>query len=424
MTSNPTLTFAVIGKPNNGKSSIISALTFDNTIEVSSEIGTTKEANRYAYKYQDKEICYFYDTPGFEQAKAIYNLLDKNKNKPFTDFIQEHRDEKNYKKDIEIIEALLKSHFIIWVVNISEKYNKHTIGYELEIIKTLKQQKLVLLNQIEQDKDYTNEWKNVLEKEKFTTYSFDPLDSSFLNIKNLFDKIFENKIIKKDYRENLINIQNTYEKHYRENLDYSIKKITSMIAAILAYEEKETFYIKKDIDNLKIKLIQNFREEIYKLEKRDKKEIEKRWGYLEIEVKDRRKEFDAKMDLESSLLESLANILKKIIFIGLIPSKPSKKTAKCSFQKKDIDVSFTLLNRALSHLDQLINHGHANRKPLEIINDENNQKEWFSQEDKDTIAKIHRDLVSDRNPDNAKEELQNLLRNTVANKIIDLNKIS
>lgn len=60
---NDKATFAVIGKPNNGKSSIISTLTFDDRIEIADEIGTTKKSIKYSYKYNNQEICSYFDNP-------------------------------------------------------------------------------------------------------------------------------------------------------------------------------------------------------------------------------------------------------------------------------------------------------------------------------------------------------------------------
>lgn len=54
MTFNKHANFAVIGKPNNGKSTIISTLTFDDRIEIADEIGTTKKSAKYLYNYMEK----------------------------------------------------------------------------------------------------------------------------------------------------------------------------------------------------------------------------------------------------------------------------------------------------------------------------------------------------------------------------------
>ena len=58
--------FAVLGHPNEGKSSVVSTLTEDDRIGISSVPGETTVSRAYTVKIDSREIIRFVDTPGFQ----------------------------------------------------------------------------------------------------------------------------------------------------------------------------------------------------------------------------------------------------------------------------------------------------------------------------------------------------------------------
>ncbi len=69
--------FAVVGHPNKGKSSIVSTLSQDATVTISSIPGTTTQQRAFPLKVDGKVLYELYDTPGFQRARAILAWLKK-----------------------------------------------------------------------------------------------------------------------------------------------------------------------------------------------------------------------------------------------------------------------------------------------------------------------------------------------------------
>lgn len=87
-------TFAVIGAVNHGKSSVVSTLSEDDSIRVSSMPGETVDAKRFRLR----DLLVFYDTPGFQNARKT--LAEVTKEPPaedplqcFRNFVDRHRRE-------------------------------------------------------------------------------------------------------------------------------------------------------------------------------------------------------------------------------------------------------------------------------------------------------------------------------------------
>ncbi len=452
-------TFAFIGKPNNGKSSIISALTFDDRIEISKEVGTTTTSQQYSYMYNSNVVCNFYDTPGFEQAKHIWNYIKKDEDSyghnSLREFMQEYKSQDSMKKDIEIVEAILDSDFIVFVINISQNYNQNVIGYELEIIKSLKKPLLILFNQIG-DNENLDEWREKLkEYDLNNTHSINPLSSSYQNISNIYTSLYtiDSSLEDKLYLDQLLR---THRKHLEENKQNSSSEIAKMLVEILQYENIYKTSHEKITQDDKEKALHSYQNKIYEIENRYKKKIENIWGYYQVNVVDERPKIDSEQSIRLGLTKERLVALSSVLGVGAgaILGSPlaildagissvifssigglvaggsaylasdkfssfiiSKKSIIHKIDKRNYNVSFILLKRSLEHLDRLIKHGHANRTDIVIPKD---SSEWkfnsefsFEDEVEKKIAKIHSSIVNDENTIEVRDELSSIILETM-----------
>ena len=69
-------TFAVVGHPNKGKSSIVATLAEDDHVAIGVAPGTTREAHRYAFEIDGETQYVLVDTPGFQRPRAVLDWLE------------------------------------------------------------------------------------------------------------------------------------------------------------------------------------------------------------------------------------------------------------------------------------------------------------------------------------------------------------
>ena len=446
MKDSPEIKFAVIGKPNSGKSSLISALIFSDEVEVSSEVGTTTKSTNWEYKYKNQTICSFYDTPGFEQARKLYTYYNDNissyGSQALRDFIEQYKNDESTKKDTEIIKAVLDSDYIIFIIDVSRNFNQNTIGYELEIIsKIIDKPTLILLNHSHQDNSFEAEWRTALAQYKLTNvHKVNPLDSSFTSIEQLYTALQE-MLPTKDKRLN--NIMSIYQEHAQANLAQSSESIAWMIQSILLLRDAYTIF-GKVTDAKKRETAKKYQRKVAKFEQTSKKEIEKIWGYANIVVKDFTEDIDSdssmgigsKAKTGSMIAGAGAGALMGMrfspigAFVGAVIGAAVANVAyeHLSFSHtiigntityfidtKNDNVSNILLKRSLEHLHRIISQGHANRKDIEIpkIGDDwkFNSSYHFKKETLSKIKVIHQGIVGDKEAVKQVSELSDIIRN-------------
>jgi len=452
-------TFVIIGKPNNGKSSMISALTFDDRIAISKEVGTTTVSASYSYRYKNEIICNFYDTPGFEQARDLWSYIEYAQDKKtygnniLRDYIQEYSDVESKAKDIEILKAIIESDYLIFMINISEDFNEDVIGYELEVIKFIKKPTLVMFNKIGAGIEVNSEnWSRALKEYGLNkVYRFNPLKSNYTNVQDVYKNILD-VVDDKHEVEVLEKLLKINKQHIQENKHKSSIKIAQMLQNILQTSH-ESYDEKKALDE--------FRDKIYTIEKDTQKEIAKIWGYYQVKIVDERAEFDSveniKLGLSRKRLTALGSLTgagsgavisapSAIVDMGIstvisgaiggivggvgayiLGDKYHKvlisdKKIIHKIDKKATNISIILLKRSLEYVDKLIRHGHANRTDIVISQDDEKLKfnsSWsFKNDEEKKILKIHKSIVKDEDTRQKVQELAAMIDTIIDREIL------
>ncbi|HEY5646508.1 MAG TPA: GTPase, partial [Pseudomonadales bacterium] len=68
-------TFAVVGHPNKGKSSIVATLAEDERLAIGPSPGTTRRASAHTFSIDGEPQYVLVDTPGFQRVKGVYDWL-------------------------------------------------------------------------------------------------------------------------------------------------------------------------------------------------------------------------------------------------------------------------------------------------------------------------------------------------------------
>ncbi len=182
MNNNSHAQFAVVGHPNKGKSSIVSTLSHNDNIEISSRSGTTTDADAYWVKTANG--CYkLIDTPGFQRPVKVLNWLKQHCNSAseraaaVAKFVDDPECQQHFKDEVALLRPIVSGAAILYVVDGSRPYGPEYEA-EMEILRWTGKPSMALINPIESS-DCINQWENALAQYFKSVRVFNPMKADF-----------------------------------------------------------------------------------------------------------------------------------------------------------------------------------------------------------------------------------------------------
>ena len=176
-------TFAVIGHPNEGKSSVVSTLTENDRIMITSTPGETRQTKEFPIEIDGKVILNFIDTPGFQHPTKIlkwfakYQKNNKSAEGILNAFLEEFSDNKNFHHDLQLLQPIASGAAVIFVVDASHPLRNHD-KYEMEILRLIGCPRMALINSKEESL-YLDDWKGELNRHYNIIREFNAHHASF-----------------------------------------------------------------------------------------------------------------------------------------------------------------------------------------------------------------------------------------------------
>lgn len=159
--------FAVVGRVNEGKSSVIATLTENDQIAMSPIPGTTRKSRSFNYVCGDTTILTVFDTPGFQEPERAFAWLQDKAKGPATErpeivaeFVHQFAGDEDFVDECELLKPILDGAAILYVVDASHPY-RSSYEAEFEILRWTGRPRMALINSI-RDEDYSQDWKKSL----------------------------------------------------------------------------------------------------------------------------------------------------------------------------------------------------------------------------------------------------------------------
>ncbi|MCB1741587.1 MAG: DUF3482 domain-containing protein, partial [Gammaproteobacteria bacterium] len=178
-----TPSFAVVGHPNKGKSSIVSTLAEDERVEVSERAGTTTRAHRYPMQVDGRVLYELIDTPGFQRPRRVLAWLQDNvrdtheRPDAVARFVASHQGQPRFHDECELLRPLVEGAGILYVVDGAKPYGPEYEA-EMEILRWTGQPGMALINRIG-DADHADEWRRALDQYFKVVRDFDAHSASY-----------------------------------------------------------------------------------------------------------------------------------------------------------------------------------------------------------------------------------------------------
>ena len=109
MSPTPVPVFAIVGHPNEGKSSVVSTLSEDDSVTITPLPGTTTACRAYPVVIDGEEIIRFVDTPGFQSPKKTLSWFKQYRgpdHRLIPSFISNHHDDPEYGDECKLLTPL------------------------------------------------------------------------------------------------------------------------------------------------------------------------------------------------------------------------------------------------------------------------------------------------------------------------------
>lgn len=154
--------FAVVGRPNKGKSSIVATLARDDSVHIAARAGSTRRTRRFPMRIDGETLYELVDTPGLQRARSVLAWLeahnDNAASRPETvrRFVDQHGDDPHYQHECEALAPVLEGSGIIYVVDGSCPFGADYEA-EMEILRWTGRPSLALINPID-NADYVAQW--------------------------------------------------------------------------------------------------------------------------------------------------------------------------------------------------------------------------------------------------------------------------
>jgi hypothetical protein len=169
--------FAVVGRPNKGKSSIVATLARDDTVHIAARAGSTRSTRRFPMRVDGEVLYELIDTPGIQRARQMLAWLRANcadaaaRPAAVRQFLQEHGEQEQFADECQALAPIVDGAGIIYVVDGSVPFGGDYEA-EMEILRWTGRPSLALINPIE-NSDYVAQWTAGLGQYFQTVRSFD-----------------------------------------------------------------------------------------------------------------------------------------------------------------------------------------------------------------------------------------------------------
>ncbi|RRS30122.1 MAG: GTP-binding protein [Epsilonproteobacteria bacterium (ex Lamellibrachia satsuma)] len=313
--NNPHPKFAVVGHPNKGKSSIVSALALDDSVQISDTPGTTVKMRSFPLKVDGKVLYELFDTPGFQRARQVLAWLEQHdvsadkKHEVVQQFINKHKDDPRFNDEIELLEPIMAGAGIIYVVDGSKPYGEEYEA-EMEILRWTGQPSMALINHIDKT-DYSQEWKRALGHYFKMVRTYNPMQTDTEQHISILESMAQ---MKEEWTASVKASIALFERYHEQMLEQSAQGIAKLVYHALSYVETLPFESDEASTNEKEILEQKYKNKLRNFEIITQGEIEKIWNHTHLQKEETPLTFKG-LDLFSEESASVFGLTRKELII-------------------------------------------------------------------------------------------------------------
>ena len=270
--------FAIVGHPNEGKSSVVSTLSEDDSVAIAPLPGTTVACRAYPVMIDGKEIIRFVDTPGFQSPKKTLSWFKKYEGpdeKLIESFISAHETNPDFKDECELLTPLAQGAGIIYVVDGSRPIRSDDRA-EMEILRITGRPRMAIINSKVENNIWLSDWKNEFRKHFNMVRVFNAHHATY---RERIDLLTSLKSIDQDWQAELEKVIFAFKEDWNSRNAVSAQLIGDMLEKCIGHTATKIYNRESEILSGKKDLLIQYQKEIENFEKDTLKRIKKRFKH-------------------------------------------------------------------------------------------------------------------------------------------------
>jgi hypothetical protein len=277
--------FAVVGRSNKGKSSIVATLVENDEILIAPTPRTTRISQEFALKVGERTLFSIIDTPGFEEAPAALEWLKSEavaahqRRQRVQIFYDTFRASQRFTFECELLKPILEGASILYVVDASHPYRPN-FEAEFEILQWTGQPSLALLNQTG-DGRYIGDWQAALGQYFRKTLLFNAHTARFEERIRILEEL---RFLSDEARPVLDEAMEVLKSQHQSRLRAASHVLAEFIADAIHYRKK--IPLDDDVsvsDEDKARYLEDYYNHIRKLEKKSRLDLSRIFNFKSLE---------------------------------------------------------------------------------------------------------------------------------------------
>ena len=226
--------FAIVGRVNRGKSSVIATLSEDDTVPIAPEPGTTTRCRSYPVVVDGELLFTVVGTPGFEQASRALAWLREQEtsadSRPaaVASFLERFGSGDDFPEECRLLKPIVEGASVLYVVDGSRPYRPNHEA-EMEILRWAGRPGMALINRIGTD-DHAEVWRRALDQYFKVVRDFDAQKAGFEDRVALLRTFRE---LRDEWAEPLDRAVTALEKDRTRRRDEAVGEISALLVDML-----------------------------------------------------------------------------------------------------------------------------------------------------------------------------------------------
>ncbi len=258
--------FAVVGHPNEGKSSVLSTLAEDDSVRISPTPGETRECRRFPVRIDGREIIAFIDTPGFQNPRRSLQWMRQYQGpdeRLLSDFIAAHENDPAFHDDCRLLRPLIDGAGIIFVVDGSRPV-RNMDRAEMEILRLTGRPRMAILNSKDEETGFMEQWQLEFRKHFNSIRIFNSIRATYAERIALLESL---KAIDQDIEETLEFVIQAFIRDWSARNRKTTDLIIMLLKEVLSYQRIISPPAGKDEEDVRNKMQEKFNQFVRKRER-------------------------------------------------------------------------------------------------------------------------------------------------------------